>query len=146
VNLNVAATETELTVVDLPSGSDWQFRVRAENAVGPGDWSPEVAVTIESTGTVPDQVAGVVVEGDDRALEVTWVEPADGGSPVLTYTVERRLFGTLLWLTSVEVPGDQLVHRFEGLVNGTNHEVRVRAVNVLGAGPWSAVVSGSPAP
>jgi titin len=87
-----------------------------------------------------------VVAGDGTLI-VTWLDVDDGGSEVVEYSVQRRLAGTLVWpLTSIAVPGDQLVHRYTGLTNGLTYEIRVRAVNVVGTGAWSVAVAGSPRP
>jgi hypothetical protein len=54
----------------------------------------------------------------------------------------------MLWpaIGTVLVPGDQLVHTYTGLVNGTSYDVRVRAVNAVGEGTWSVAATGSPTP
>ncbi len=141
----VAPDTTQLTVESLAPGTGWEFRVRAENSVGTGTWSPLVTVTVEAAGTVPSAPTGVAVAPSDGSLTATWVEPADGGSPIVSYTVQRRLAGGS-WGNSVELPGDQLVHRYVGLTNGTVYGVRVRAANAAGAGDWSVEVEGTPAP
>ncbi len=143
--IEVAADQTQLTVAGLAPGTMWEFRVRAENSVGAGLWSPPAAVTVEAGGTVPSAPTGVAVAPSDASLTATWVEPSDGGSAIVSYTVQRRLAGGS-WGNAVDVPGDQLVHRYDGLVNGTTYGVRVRAVNAVGAGDWSAEVLGVPTP
>jgi hypothetical protein len=144
----VDPSETSVEITGLAPGSTWEFRVRAENAVGNGNWSSPAAVTVSSTVTVPGQVQSVALAPGDEVLTVTWLEPADGGSPIIEYTIERKPSSTPLWpaLGRVTVPGDQLVHTYTGLVNGTSYDVRVRAVNAVGDGPLSVAATGSPTP
>ena len=64
----------------------------------------------------------------------------NGGAPVTGYRVE--------WTSDGVTLGDEsatgLNHEIEGLTNGVDYEVRVAAVNVAGAGPWSDEDEGSP--
>jgi hypothetical protein len=143
--LLVNGDETNRSIAGLAPGSAWEFRVRARNSVGVGAWSPPVGATVDAAGVAPGQVGGVAVEPDDGALTVTWLEPDDGGSPVLAYAVQRRLDGGT-WGPITNVASEQLVHRYDGLVNGSVYGVRVRAVNAVGPGEWSTEVLGSPAP
>jgi titin len=144
----VDAAETSIEITGLAAGSSWEFRVRAENAVGDGAYSSPAAVTISSTVAEPGQVVGVAVAPGNATLTVTWPEPTDGGSPIVEYELQRKSSSTLLWpaLAGVTVPGDQLVFTYAGLTNGTSYDVRVRALNAVGEGPWSLPATGSPAP
>jgi hypothetical protein len=142
----VGAAETSVEITGLAPGSAWEFRVRAENVVGNGAYSSPAAVTISSTVTVPGQVLEVVLVPGNTTLTATWTEPTDGGSAIIEYEVQRKTSSTLLWpaIGSVSVPGDQLVFTYTGLLNGTSYDVRVRAVNAVGDGPWSVAAVGSP--
>lgn len=146
--IDVDAAETSVEITGLAAGSAWEFRVRAENAVGDGAYSAPAAVTVTSTVAVPGQVTGVAVAPGNATLTVTWAEPADGGSPIIEYEVQRKVSSSTLWspIGTVLVPGDQLVHTYTGLVNGTSYDVRVRAVNAVGEGTWSVSATGSPTP
>jgi hypothetical protein len=145
--VNVDAAESSLVIAGLAPGSIWQFRVRAVNAVGNGQFSSSDSITILSSVAVPGQVTGVAVVPGDASLTVTWSQPADGGSPISEYTVQQKASSGLVWPpTGVTVPPDQLVSVIAGLVNGTSYDVRVRAVNAAGVGAWSTTISGSPTP
>jgi hypothetical protein len=146
--VDVGAAETSVEITGLAAGSSWEFRVRAENAIGNGDWSSPAAVTISSTVALPGQVTGVVLAPGNATLTVTWSEPADGGSAIIEYELQRKPSSSMLWpaIGTVLVPGDQLVHTYTGLVNGTSYDVRVRAVNAVGEGTWSVAATGSPTP
>lgn len=139
-----ASSVTRLQVSGLAGGSTWEFRVRAENAVGAGAWSTPVRVTVLASGAVPDAVHGVTVTAGSGSLRVEWIAAADNGSTVFLHTVEVRLPGGA-W-ESVDVPATRLVQVFQGLVVGSTYEVRVRGVNVVGEGPWSTGVVGTVLP
>ncbi len=78
--------------------------------------------------------ADVVASPADRSATVTWKAPANGGSPITTYTVtpyagSRRLRPTTVSGTSAAIVG---------LTNGASYRFRVAARNALGRGPTSS--------
>ena len=90
------------------------------------------------------------------SLSVVWSAPASTGAAAIgSYDLSYRRTGATDW---VEVLGawtsgagsDRLAYTIAGLANETSYDVRVRAVNAAGPGPWSAVsaasTSGSPPP
>lgn len=81
------------------------------------------------------------VNAGDRALEVRFTPPADGGVAITTY--EYSLDGGTTWVPRVPA-GTASPLLIGGLVNGTVYRVRIRAVNVVGPGKASAVVSATP--
>jgi hypothetical protein len=70
---------------------------------------------------------------------VRWTAPAgNGGSPILRYEIraldaKTRQVGTLRTATSAAA-----VRTVTGLANGTPYRFQVRAINAIGAGPWSS--------
>ena len=75
------------------------------------------------------------------ALRVTWTTPQSDVAISLYQVVYRRQ-GTSSW-RKVDIVASNSVTSFllEVLDAGTVYEVRIRAVSVIGNGPWSRVVS-----
>nr|XP_028588967.1 immunoglobulin superfamily member 22 [Podarcis muralis] len=73
------------------------------------------------------------------AITITWSPPAkDGGSPVMGYVVERRKKGSNLWVpVSKELIQDTKC-KVDGLLEDTEYEFRVIAVNRAGPGQPSS--------
>ena len=83
----------------------------------------------------------------DGSLEVTWFISEDH-SPHTGFDVEYRVKGTTAWSSSavsVTLNEGTVIHTVGGLSNGTTYEVRVRARNSAGTGPWSWTREGAPA-
>jgi len=71
---------------------------------------------------------------------VTWTAPLDtGGSPIIDYVVEYSTDAGTTWTTFEDAVSAQASFTFssETLITGGPYELRVSAVNVVGAGPTS---------
>ena len=90
-------------------------------------------------------------------LLVEWSAPtSDGGSLITAYDVRSIETGASAtdkadptkWTTQdnawTTTGGGDLLYALEGLTNGTEYDVQVRAVNANGDGDWSATVTGTP--
>ena len=90
----------------------------------------------------PEAPTDVTVTRRDGALDFSWLAPLDDGASPITsyeYQVEPVGGGSILSGTSATTSASQ-----GGLQNGTAYNVRVRAGNIHGFGPWSADVAGTP--
>ena len=85
----------------------------------PGDGSAEVAITPGPDGVVPGSGPGLPILNYEYSL--------NGGATPITRTPPRP---SALTIT--------------GLANGTEVSIMVRAVNLMGPGPWSAAVKVTP--
>ena len=113
------------TVTGLTNGLSYDFRVRAHNLAG----SAPYAVASETPATVPGAPQAFTAVGGDESIVLDWDPPlADGGSPVTGYDVEYK--DALGWVDAVGAS------TITGLTNSLLHDVRVRAVNAVGPGPW----------
>ena len=137
-------TGTSTTISDLTNGTAYDFRVRAVNGAGAGEWSEAVVSTPKAADAVaaPAAPTGLAGTSADGGVALAWTAPADdGGAVIASYEVDIGIGGdwdegpqnvTGLTETSATVTG---------LANGTAHDFRVRAVNSAGAGAWSETVS-----
>ena len=125
-------------ITDLANGAKYHVQVAAGiRGVGFGSWSEASGVP----RTVPGTPRSPSVTNGDEKLTVSWRAPVtNGGAPVTGYRVEWTSDGVTLG----EESATGLNHEIEGLTNGVDYEVRVAAVNVAGAGPWSGEDEGSP--
>ncbi|VDK35905.1 unnamed protein product, partial [Dibothriocephalus latus] len=118
----------------LEEGQDYEFRVRAVNAAGPGQPSFASEMTnVCKKKTKPQSPEEVTVK-DIRAnsCKVEWEPPAsDGGVPITGYVVEKCDEATGTW---ERVPGPIKGNSVDvrDLTEGKRYKFRVSAVNPLG--------------
>ncbi|XP_077902485.1 immunoglobulin superfamily member 22 isoform X3 [Ictidomys tridecemlineatus] len=90
-----------------------------------------------------------VTDVTKETVTITWNAPTqDGGAPVLGYIVERRKKGSNLWVPVNKDPVQGTKYTVDGLLEDTEYEFRVIAVNKAGPGqpsmPSSSVVAKDP--
>ena len=88
----------------------------------------------------PDQTTRPTLTAGETHLDAAWTAPADNGSAITGYDVERRATPGGTW-TDAAHAGTGTGLRIAGLSADTAYEVRVRAVNGAGAGGWSPAAS-----
>jgi len=144
VDLIEVGNVLEYSDIDLENGN-YSYRVAAKNTVGTSAYSTKADVTVDvEVLTAPAAPANVVTYAYDEMVELVWQAPlADGGSPITNYKVYRGDSpGTLvLWSTL----GNVLTYLDFDVVNGHTYYYAISAVNSIGEGPRSAVVSETPA-
>lgn len=142
------------TVSDNTTGTTYEFRLIAVNDVGEGSPSPSLEATAIGTPSAPrdprattaaDDAAGDGARLSPGAIRLTWTESrSDGGSPVMTYQVQRRA-SALVQLDGADAEWedvdstDKLTILMPGHTGGEGYEFRVRARSAVGEGDWSAV-------
>lgn len=63
-------------------------------------------------------------------VELTWPAPKeDGGSPISSYIIQKRVRGSNIWEKGAEVPGTDTKGKVPHLIEGQEYEFRVIAVN-----------------
>ncbi len=141
-------TGTSTTVSDLTNGTAYDFRVRAANGAGAGEWSEAVSATPKAAEHIvaPAAPTGLAGTSADGGVALAWSAPADtGGADIASYEVDIGIGGD--WSagpdTIAGISGTSTT--VTGLVNGTAYDFRVHAVNGVGAGAWSETVSVTPA-
>ena len=130
---------TGYTLQNLLNGATYTVTVSAVNEAGT---SPAGGSASATPAAAPAAPGAVTVDRGDGRLDVTWQPPtADGGKPVLNYTVN--------WSAPDGSTGSAdttaTTHTFDGLSNGTTYTVTVVATNEVGTSAASQPASGTPA-
>lgn len=130
------STETSAQVTGLTNGTNYFFRVAAENDQGVGAFATTALATVPSDVPGTPTVTGTETAGGTIHVDFT---PAPSDAPISGY--EYRLDNGE-WVAG-SVTDTRLT--ITGLTNGQTYAVEIRALNVIGVGPASApAVSATP--
>ena len=139
-------THTTHTLTGLSPDTVYQVRVFAKNhgadlggsEIGYGPASP--AATFRTQTVTPSAPTGLKVSPDDTSAFVRWSVPEWLGAPSLRdYSVNVRQVGGVWYYPGFH--GSITTHTIGNLSPDTGYEVRVRANNSAGDGPWTPVVT-----
>jgi titin len=111
----------------------FEFRVKASNSIGTG---PASAVSVNVTPlAAPSAVQNLIVIAFNEQIAVTWSAPSDnGGTTVTDYIIEYKTTTDTSWTTVNDGTSTTTSETITGLTNGGDYQVRIRAVNSVGAG------------
>jgi titin len=139
------SAETAYRLSGLVDGTAYHFRIGAKNAVGVGGWSA-VGATPMGAPPAPTGVAATVAPAPgvgSGEVHLDWdvlpVGPAAISGYVIRFTGDGDTRETV-----VDADLTTTTFTVDGLTNGTSYSFRIAALNVLGAGPWSATVQATP--
>ena len=127
--------------------NNYVVTVTVKDSMGNND-TEEVTITVtdvlEAPGALaPPTVVSTDVDDDDTFdLKVIWYAPDDGGNGVTGYAVEYKKT-TEATFGSANAAITNTTATITGLEADTSYQVRVRATNGVGAGPWSLSSVGS---
>ncbi len=148
----VASITSPVTVTDLTSGQEYQFRVSATNVQELGPTSNVVTVTTtasaqqgtETVITAPGAPTGLNATVGNGIVTLSWIAPANNGSSaIISYTIQQSTNGTV-WVNSTPATATELTQIVTGLTNGVQYQFRVNATNTELTGDASAAVSATP--
>jgi subtilisin family serine protease len=127
----------------LDGGVPHLIRVRALNQYGT---SADATATVTPIAlTPPSEPRSPYVTVGFNAASVYWSSPsATGGTVVTGYFVEHSVNAGQSWTRSELVPVSRRSLSLTGLQGGQAHQFRVLAVNAIGAGVPSVVVTATP--
>ena len=136
----VAAPDTTCKVAGLTPEKEYRLQVKAVNSRG----ESEGLVCVDGFVTEnPFQAPGApgkpeLYDWDVDHFEMKWAEPRNnGGSRILGYELEARLWKDPMWFKAGEVRMQMERGIVEGVELGLSYAVRVRAKNAAGCGHWS---------
>jgi len=156
--------ECKFEAINLEPATRYSFRLRAEGSgeMGGCGWSePLVVLTDPYVPSAPEPPA--LVRRDGRNMHLEWIAPADNGRPLIHHELQVEPQGAMAppRVFSIAHPpsathsrtsaashasdgglkrGARVLGSATGLPPGSQCLFRVRAVNAVGAGPWSAPV------
>uniref|UniRef100_A0A803TKH3 Titin n=1 Tax=Anolis carolinensis TaxID=28377 RepID=A0A803TKH3_ANOCA len=132
--LATTVIRTTYKAARLTTGTEYQFRVKAQNRYGSGP-----AISSENIiATFPFKVPGPpgtpqVIAVSKDSISISWHEPlTDGGSPILGYHIERKERNSILWQTVSKALISGNIFKSSGLTDGIAYEFRVIAENMAG--------------
>ncbi|GAS84629.1 unknown protein [Paenibacillus amylolyticus] len=120
----ISVSGSAYTKSGLLANTDHTFRIRAKNAAGMGSWSE--IVTASTQLNVPTTLKGVP---EETAVTLTWNEVAGATK----YEIEAD--GIVVATVS------DLMYVHNGVLGGTIHKYRVRALTDTNVSAWTAVLS-----
>jgi hypothetical protein len=120
------------------NGVSYVFRVAAINRFGVGAYSANSAA-VTPYGIPATMAAPTCVSGNGQAT-INWIAPANNGSAITDYAVQRKLNGQAdtTYVSLVDGVSTATTYTNTGLVNGAGYIYRVAAINARGASIWSA--------
>jgi large repetitive protein len=141
------STATSSIVSGLTGGGRYSFRVRAENVVGEGQVSAVTSATALDTPAAPTKVTATgypTVKTLAGAVKLAWFPPtSNGGKTITDYAVQSSIDG-VTWTTIDDGVSPTIGFTVTGLTNGTKYSFRIAAVNAVGTGPWSELITATP--
>jgi hypothetical protein len=124
-------TATEATITGLSNGTDYTFTIAAVNGNGTSVPSPPSTPVAPRPATPPMAPANLIAIPQNGQIQVGWVAPPDGGSPITGYTVSV----SPATVSPVSTAGNTTIATVTGLTNGTAYTVSVTATNAAGTSP-----------
>jgi surface protein len=131
------ATTSPIVVTGLTNGVSYPVAVRAINIIGTSPSSNVISGTPATTPSAPTLVS--LTPGNNQ-LTLNFTLGSTGGSAITD--IEYSTDNGSTWTSSGATSSPIVV---TGLTNGVSYPVAVRAINVIGTGPSSNVISGTPA-
>ncbi|KAE8739414.1 hypothetical protein FOCC_FOCC015100, partial [Frankliniella occidentalis] len=133
--------DNNYTVYTLLPGHEYEFRVKAKNAAGyskPSQSSDRFKLKPKFGVPSPPDTPTVVKVGKNYA-DLKWEPPkSDGGSKITGYIIEKREFGSAMWVKCNDYNVADCEFTALNLVEQGDYEFRVYAVNAAGRSEPSA--------
>lgn len=130
-----ASSALSCEVADLIHMKEYMFRVKAVNCIGESDaLTLGNSIIAKNAFDEPGQPGRpAVVDWDSTFVDLEWTAPAkDGGSPITGYIIQKKEKGSPFWQNAAQVSGKETRGRAPDLVEGTEYEFRVIAINAAG--------------
>uniref|UniRef100_A0A3B3UXN0 Titin n=1 Tax=Poecilia latipinna TaxID=48699 RepID=A0A3B3UXN0_9TELE len=125
-------------VQGLFEGSEYEFRVFAENIAGYSGPSPtsDLCKPCRPISVPSSPINPKVKDYSKNTADLVWTKPSrDGGSPILGYTVEMKKADSEEWKkVNLDDLIKQCAYRVKGLEEGVSYSFRVYASNMIGDG------------
>uniref|UniRef100_A0A803W3K4 Titin n=1 Tax=Ficedula albicollis TaxID=59894 RepID=A0A803W3K4_FICAL len=139
--VSATVARTTIKATRLKTGSEYQFRISAENRYGKSSPLASKSIVVQYPYKVPGPPGTPFVTAASKDhMIVQWHEPVnDGGSKVLGYHLERKDKNSILWTKQNKSLIVDTKYKTDGLEEGLEYEFRVSAENIVGIGKVSKV-------
>jgi hypothetical protein len=141
VPLSFTAGSSTLSVTAPATSSiapDGDYMMFIVNANGVPSVASMVHLGASTAPTAPAAPTGVSATAGNAQATVSWTAPANGGSPLTSYTVTPYIGTIAQTPTTVTGSPPATTTTVTGLANGTAYTFTVTATNAIGTGPESA--------
>ena len=135
------ANATSFVVTPLNNGTEYTFQIRAVNDVDAGASVTTASATPEPATTVPEAPTDLKAIPSDTKFFLSWEPPANNGGEIITkYQYQHKLSSANTWSawSDVSLSGvgeaNEKSTTVSGFTNGTNYNIKLRAVNTRGNG------------
>ncbi|XP_077869357.1 immunoglobulin superfamily member 22-like, partial [Saccoglossus kowalevskii] len=127
-------------VRNLNEGTEYQFRVMAENQYGASKPLTGESVVAKNPFNCPGSPGQPkATETTKTSISLQWTAPtSDGGNPIIGYLVEKKDLRNDKWVMVTKSPLRSIRYTVPKLVEGHEYEFRVSAVNEAGPGKPSS--------
>lgn len=124
-------TTNPASVLGLQSDASYVFFIKAKNYFGYSPFSSNSSIT--HTFSIPDIPKNVVAFSGVRSIRIFWSKPiADGGSPVIGYSINVYLSSQYPFQPRIINVGNINEYNITGLLNDTNYTLTLNAINAVG--------------
>ncbi|MDC8451493.1 MAG: fibronectin type III domain-containing protein [Candidatus Nitrosotalea sp.] len=141
---NTASSSTTYSNTGLASSTLYSYRVSAINSVGTSPVSNTASATTGTIATAPQAPTGLAASVvSSSQINLSWTAPANnGGSAITGYEIERSSDAGTTWSTLVaNTASFSTTYSNTGLAASTSYTYRVSAINSVGTGSASNIVS-----
>src|SRR5574337_1482504 len=141
---HTASSSTTYSNTGLASSTLYSYRVSAINSVGTSPVSNTASATTGTIATAPQAPTGLAASVvSSSQINLSWTAPANnGGSAITGYEIERSSDAGTTWSTLVaNTASFSTTYSNTGLAASTSYTYRVSAINSVGTGSASNIVS-----
>lgn len=85
--------------------------------------------------------ASLKADGDTSNIVAKWSPPKSGGMPITAYELSYQVKGSNNWIKEPVIPSTDTSHIISGITKGLIYELKLRAVNQVGSGTFSNIVT-----
>ncbi|RVE72020.1 hypothetical protein OJAV_G00057630 [Oryzias javanicus] len=137
--VSATVARTSIKISRLAQGTEYQFRVAAENRYGKSQFVETQTVVAQYPFKPPCSPTNLHIEQASKsAIVIAWSIPdSDGGSPIVGYHIEIKDQSGILWTKLNKSPVTENRYKVTSVEVGLVYEFRVSAENIAGVGPCS---------
>ncbi|XP_023117895.2 titin-like [Amphiprion ocellaris] len=137
--VSATVARTSIKISRLTQGTEYQFRIAAENRYGKSHFVESEPVVAQYPFKPPGSPANLyVVQASKSVMVIAWSKPdSDGGSPIISYHIECKDQSSILWTKLNRGSVTENQYKVTSVEEGLIYEFRVCAENIAGVGPCS---------